>query len=259
MFADKISTAVRTALLAASAFALIVPVSEAVAGPLSWVRGERVQGSGHIVKQARDVAQFSALALSTGAKVEVRLGNTEGITIETDDNIMPLLETVVEGSTLHIRPAKKNMQLDTRTMRIVVQARELQRISVGGSGSVDAANLSGGKLSFEMGGSGSILAHNIKGSKVAVSLGGSGSVKTSGMAEDLDISIGGSGEVHAGDLAVRKASVSIGGSGDATVNANKMLSVSVAGSGDVAYYGDPQISKTVVGSGGVKRLGASRQ
>ncbi|UGQ47903.1 head GIN domain-containing protein [Massilia endophytica] len=259
MFADKISTAVRSALLAASAFALIVPVSEAVAGPLSWIRGERVQGNGHIVKQEREVAHFSALALSTGAKVEVRLGGAEGVTVETDDNIMPVLETVVEGSTLHIRPAKKNMQLETRNMRIVVQARNLQSISVGGSGSVDAAGLSGNKLSFEMGGSGSIVARDVKGRKVSVSLGGSGSVKTTGAAEDLEISIGGSGEVHAGDLAVREASVSIGGSGDATVNANKSLNVSVAGSGDVGYYGDPQISKTVVGSGGVKRLGASRQ
>lgn len=257
MFAKKITTAVSAALLAASAFAVVVPMSEAVAGPLNWLRGERVQGSGHIVKQARDVAQFSGLALSIGAKVDVRLGNSENVSIEADDNIMPLLETVVEDGSLHIRPNKKNLQLDSRNIRIVVTTRKLSNISVGGSGSVTASEMRGEKMSFDVGGSGSIDVREVKSERVSVAVGGSGSVKAGGKAERLEISIGGSGNVNTSQLAVREASVSIGGSGDATVNASKELSVSVAGSGDVGYYGDPQISKSVLGSGGVKRLGSA--
>jgi len=250
----KMSAAVRNALIAASVFAAAAPVAVVSASPLGWFAGERVQGNGNISKQARDVSNFRALGLGLPGTVEVRIGNTESVTIESDDNILPLIETVVEDGTLKIRPARRNLQLDTRNLKVVITAKKLERIAVGGSGSVDAEDLRGGQLSFDVDGSGSINLRNIEGESVSVSLGGSGNLKATGSADKLKISIGGSGKVSTGQLATREAAVSIGGSGQATVWAKQALSVSVAGSGDVSYYGDPQVTKSVMGSGTVKRL-----
>jgi hypothetical protein len=186
--------------------------------------------------------------------VEVRMGDAESVTIESDDNILPLIETVVEDGTLKIRPARRNLQLDTRNLKVVVTAKKLERISVGGSGSVDAEGLRGGRLSFDVGGSGSMNLRDIEGESVTVSMGGSGNLKATGSADKLKVSIGGSGKVSTGQLATREAVVSIGGSGQAVVWAKQALSVSVAGSGDVSYYGEPQVTKSVMGSGSVKRL-----
>lgn len=247
-------TVLRTAALAACLLTCALPATNALA--LSW-GGEQVQGNGHVTKQSRELGHFSALATSVGGSIEVRIGDAEGITIETDDNLQPLIETVVENGTLHIRTQKKDMQLDTRTLRIVVQARSLERIAVGGSGSVDAANLRGHKLAFDIGGSGSIEARDLQSDAVSVALGGSGNLKASGRSDKLQVSIGGSGKVQTGQLAAHDVSVSIGGSGQATVNALQTLSVSVAGSGDVNYYGNPQVAKNVMGSGAVKRLGGA--
>lgn len=255
-----VSRAIRSALLAASVFAVVVPAATVQAGPMNWLRGgDHVQGSGKIVKQSREVGHFTGLALSMAGEVEVRLGNTESVTIETDDNLQALVETVVEKGTLRVRPVKRDLQLDTRNLKIVVQAKSLDRISVGGSGTVDAENLKAEKLQFDVGGSGSINVRGMESEAVSVSLGGSGSLKASGNTERLQISIGGSGKVQTGQLAARDVSVSIGGSGQATVSAKQSLNLSVAGSGDIGYYGDPQISKTIMGSGSVKRLGASPQ
>jgi hypothetical protein len=230
------------------------------AGPLSWLSGgERVQGSGKIVKQNREIGHFNALTVGVGGDVEIRLGNTESITVETDDNIQPLITTVVENGTLRIRPAKNNLRLDTRTMKIIVQARTLDKLSIGGSGNVTADKLRGENLTIDVGGSGSISVGQMEAESVAIALGGSGSLKAAGNTERLQVSIGGSGRVQTGQLQARDATVSIGGSGQATVWAKKTLNLSVAGSGDIHYYGDPQISKSIMGSGTIKRLGDAPQ
>src|SRR5471030_143846 len=228
-------TFLRNSALAACLLACALPANYALA--LGW-GGEHVEGNGHITKQSRELGHFNALATSVGGNIEVRIGDTESVTIETDDNLQALIETVI----------------DTRTLRIVVQSKGLERIAVGGSGSVDAAHLRGHKLDFDIGGSGSIEARDLQSDAVSIALGGSGNMKAGGRADHLQVSIGGSGKVQAGQLAVHDASVSIGGSGQATVNALQTLSVSVAGSGEVGYYGNPQVSKNVIGSGAVKHL-----
>jgi hypothetical protein len=250
----KMSAAVRNALIAASVFAAAAPLAIVSASPLGWFAGERVQGNGNVSRQVREVASFSGLGLGLPGTVEVRMGDAESVTIESDDNILPLIETVVEDGTLKIRPVRRNLQLDTRKLKVVVTARKLERIAVGGSGSVDAEGLRGGNLHFDVGGSGSMSLRDISGESVTVSLGGSGNLKATGTADKLKISIGGSGKVSTGQLATREAVVSIGGSGQAVVWAKQALSVSVAGSGDVSYYGEPQLTKSVMGSGSVKRL-----
>ncbi|WP_043480002.1 head GIN domain-containing protein [Janthinobacterium sp. HH01] len=254
-----IRSALRTLFLSAGLLAVAAPASVAWAGPLSWFHGERVQGSGKIVKQNRELGHFTSLATSVSGNVEIRMGNTESISIETDDNLQALIETVVDNGTLRIRPTRKDVNLESRTMKIVVQARSIEKIAVTGSGSVDVDKLRAESLTFDVGGSGSINARNLESESVAIALGGSGNLKTSGNTERLQISIGGSGRVQAGQLAARDATVSIGGSGQATVWAKQTLNLSVAGSGDIAYYGDPQLTKSVMGSGTIKRLGASPQ
>ena len=245
-------------LLSAGLLAATAPMMQVQAGPLSWMTGgERVQGSGKIVKQNREVGHFHALSVGISGDVDIRLGNSEGVTVETDDNVQALIETVVENGVLRVRLAKKNLRLDTRHMKVIVQARALDKLSIGGSGNVTADKLRGENLTIDVGGSGSFNVEQLESESVAIALGGSGNLKAAGNTERLQVSIGGSGRVQAGQLQARDAVVSIGGSGQATVWAKTSLNLSVAGSGDINYYGDPQISKSIMGSGTIKRLGGA--
>lgn len=259
MTTTNVRGALRVLILAAGMLAVAAPANLALAGPLSWAGGERVQGSGKIVRQNREVGHFTAFATSVSGNVEIRQGNTESVTVETDDNLQALVETVVENGTLRIRPVKKNMSLETRNMKIVVMARTLERISVAGSGAVAADKLHVERMQFDIGGSGELNVRDLRAESLAVSLGGSGNLNVGGNVERLQISIGGSGEVRAGRLAARDAVVSIGGSGETTVWASKSLNLSIAGSGDIGYYGDPKVSQNIRGSGSIQRLGAAPQ
>jgi hypothetical protein len=253
---NNTARALRHLVLALSAIAFAVPAVTASAA--SFWGSDKVQGSGTIKKQARELGHFTGVSLGLPAQMELRIGNTESITIETDDNLLPLIETVIEDGTLKIRANKRNLSFNSKTMRIVLQAKDVSRVALGGSGSIDADTLKGGKLQFDLGGSGSINIKGVESDAMSVTVGGSGNLKTGGgWTKNLSVSIGGSGDVDVSQVKAKEASVNVAGSGEATLAVSDSLSVTIAGSGDVNYYGDPKVSKSVVGSGGVKRVGGS--
>lgn len=250
-------SATRRAVFAAAIAASLAAAGHAGATSWSW-GSEQIRGSGRIVKQNRQLSGFSGLSLGTPGRVELRIGNSESVTVEADDNVLPLLETVVEDGVLKIRPARRDLNLQSRSIRVVVQARSIERLSLGGSGSIHADPLRAKRLDIDMGGSGEIRLKGVEADTLSVSLAGSGDIEAAGgSVEKLSVSIKGSGDVDLGRVQAASASVSVAGSGDAVVAPRNRLGVSIAGSGDVKYYGDPQVSKSVAGSGEVKRVGAS--
>lgn len=245
----------RSLLLAACAVALAAPGHQALAFSL-W--GDSVQGSGRVTTQTRNVGNFRGLSLDVPGDVELRIGNLESVTVETDDNLQPLIETVVEDGLLKIRPSRRNLNLRPRTLRIVVQARTIDRIGVAGSGSVNADVLRAPRLELNVSGSGDINVKGVDSDVLAVSVSGSGDLKVNGgTARQLSVAIAGSGDVELGHVKAENVSARVAGSGDATVWATRTLTASIAGSGDIEYYGDPALSRSVAGSGDVKRIGAA--
>lgn len=249
----------RTLILAACLLACAAPLTQSTAQAAPWGWGSsKVEGNGVIKRQQRELGHFTGVANTLNAKVDIRIGNTESVSIETDENLLPLVETVVEDGMLKIQPTKRNTDLRTRTMKIVVQAKALDRISLGGSGTIDSEALRAPKLQVDLGGSGTINLKGVDADSMAINLGGSGDLNTAGgAAKNVSISIGGTGNVKMGRVRSDSVSVTIAGSGEATVWAKNALSLTVAGSGDVNYYGDPQVTTTVLGSGSTRRLGAN--
>lgn len=245
----------RSLMLALAALAITVPAAPVLAG--GW-NSERVQGSGNIKTESRALGRFNGVSMGLPGNMELRIGNTESITIETDDNLLPLIETVIENGTLKVRAAKRNLNMDTRRMKIVVQAKAVDNLSLGGSGSIDADPLRGQKVHVDLGGSGSINIKGIESDTLAVTVGGSGDLKVgAGAAQKVSVSLAGSGDVDLGRLQSVDASVNIAGSGETKIAVRDRLNVTIAGSGDVNYYGDPKVSKTVVGSGSANRIGGA--
>jgi hypothetical protein len=252
-----INQASRRLLAACALTAAVAAFSAPPALAFEWSfgKGEQVKGNGKIKREARQVAHFNGLSMALPGEVEVRTGNSEGLSIETDDNLLPLIETVVEDGTLKIRN-KKKVNINTRNLKIVVQTRGVDRLALGGSGSIDADRVAGSRVQFDVGGSGSVKVGKAEGETISINLGGSGDLKViEGAARSLSATIGGSGTIDMARVRLDKASVNLAGSGEATLWVNKSLDMTVAGSGDVNYYGDPQVSKTVVGSGSARRLG----
>ena len=220
---------------------------------------ETVRGNGVMKSEARPVSGFTSIGLAIGAAVEVKLGTTEGVTIQADENLLPLIETSVRHGTLEIKAVRDHLSLSSNSIRIVVQAKSIDGLAIGGSGSIMAEQLRAVKMKLDIGGSGSIDVRRLDTEAVEVAIGGSGDVKLAGTAKKLDASIAGSGDVVAPNFVVDKAEITVAGSGDATLGVRNKLDVTIAGAGAIGYYGDPQVSRTVLGVGAIKRLGALPQ
>lgn len=211
------------------------------------------QGSGHSATETRTVAEFQAIGVSGSMDLVVRQGAAQSVQVQADDNLLPLLETVVEGNGLQVR-WKKGQSIYTRAKVLVtVVVPKLTGLAVAGSGDVRLETFSTPTLQLSLSGSGDARLDALTTEDLGVRISGSGDVSGKGTTGKLKVSIAGSGDVRLSDLRADDVSVSIAGSGDAAVNAQKTLQVSIAGSGDVTYTGNAQVKSSVAGSGSVTR------
>lgn len=241
--------ALRTALVAPALLCLtLLPATGQAAS---------VTGSGTAATEARSLPEFQAIALAGSIDLVVRQGPQQPVQVEGDDNLLPLLETVVEttrhGATLSVR-WKKGQSLRTRLpVRITVVVPQLVAATAAGSGDIRVESFNTPALVLALSGSGDARLQGLTTGELSVSISGSGDVGGSGTAGRLKVGIAGSGDVRLADLKADEVTVSIAGSGDAAVQAVKTLKVSIAGSGDVTYTGNPEVKSSVAGSGSVTR------
>ena len=214
-------------------------------------------GSGVVKSEPRAVGTFSGIALSIPAVVEIKQGEGDSVVVEAEDNVLPQVETAVEGGQLKIRFKDNFNSFRVKQIRVLVTARKIDSLAISGSGDIRAASLKGDTLSAKIAGSGDIRIGHFEGGSVKVAISGSGDFTSAGKADSLEGSIAGAGDIRADKLETKRAAIKVAGSGSAKIWVREALSVSVAGSGNVGYYGDPAVSKSVAGSGSLKRLGAA--
>ena len=236
---------------------LLVPVLVCLAALPLAAQASSVVGSGRTATETRSLAEFQAVALSGSMDLVVRQGATQSVQVEADDNLLPLLETVVEstshGATLLVR-WKRGQSLHSRSkVNITVVVPKLSALSASGSGDMKVEAFNTPALKVSLAGSGDATLQGLTTGELGIAISGSGDVGANGSATRLKVSIAGSGDVRLADLKSDEVTVTIAGSGDAAVNANKTLEVSIAGSGDVSYTGNAAVKSRVAGSGSVNK------
>jgi hypothetical protein len=190
----------------------------------------QVVGSGHVIGETRDVANFTSVELAGSADVNILLGNAESVNVEADDNIAPLIQTIVTNGRLVIS-TKSNIHFTTANRVVVTLAmKSLERVTLSGSGNLHVADMAGPDL--------------------VVDLPGSGDITVDGVANHVTISLPGSGNIQCNGLKAKSAKVTLMGSGNITVYASENLDANIAGSGTIRYEGNPaQVTKSITGSG----------
>lgn len=214
-------------------------------------------GSGVVKTETRNVSEFHRIALGVPATVELHQGGPDGVSITGEDNVVPLVETVVDNGTLKIRwSGRRDYSIDTtRDITIVVNARTIDGLAIAGAGRIHAVRLKTNAFHASLAGSGGVSIDSLDADSASTSIDGSGELKAAGRADVLEASIAGSGSLSAAKLKTNRARITLAGSGDASVWATETLAARIAGSGEVKYYGTPQVSSTVAGSGAVRQAG----
>ena len=195
--------------------------------------GPGVRGSGVAKTETREVDAFTRVEGAGSADIAIETGARQSVVVETDDNILPLIDTTVKGDKLVITShGTYSTRLGVK-ITIVVPVLDEARIS----------------------GSGNITASGVSGKGFAAHISGSGNIRVSGSTDSLTASIAGSGSIDASKLPAGAADVQVTGSGNIKVVATQSLHAEITGSGDVRYGGNPaRIQKRVTGSGNVRTM-----
>ena len=222
------------------------------AAPSVWA--ETVVGNGKPASEVRATTAFSAIALHGGLDLRLRQGSAPSVTVHGDSNLVPLVETVVEGDqSLQLRWKRGVSVRSNSPVYVEVVAPQVKALSSSGSGDIDLDTLKAPRLSLSFKGSGDLRAKGLALDDLAISIAGSSEMSLAGQATRTKIELRGSGDVDASQLRSDDVTVGIAGSGNVSVHAARALTVSIAGSGDVRYSGEPSVQQSIAGSGSVRK------
>lgn len=206
----------------------------------SFAQWETITGNGNVKKETREVSGFTGVALSGAINVQLAYGNSNTITVEGDENLLPYIETKVADGVLQVK-SKDRTGLKTRNkLMVYVSLTKLTELKVSGSGNITGTGdfTNGGKTSIAVSGSGNIDVEMGSFNETKIAISGSGNVKLKGKStNNIDATISGSGSIDCSDIACDDVFAHVSGSGNIKVFANKSIDAKVSGSGNIYYKG----------------------
>jgi hypothetical protein len=215
-----------------------------------------VRGTGDIVSEEREVGRFSAVDLAGVGTVIVDFGEKEALRIEAEGNLLPYLESEVEGETLTLGIREGVNVIPTQAIFYYLTVANLDEITVSGLGNIDVPQMEGAEVAINVTGGGDINVEELRADQLDVLISGLGDLNIDGgEAVVQNITISGGGNYNARELPVDEVSVQISGLGSAAVWAREQLDANISGGGSVRYDGRPQVSKAISGLGEVVPAG----
>ena len=157
----------------------------------------RVVGSGNVIEETRSFEGINGVSLDTLGDMHIVLGGKEQLTIRAEDNILPYLETEIQGGVLHIR-TQPNLGLSTtRPIEYTLTVISLDSIAATSLGNIVAPDLEAQNFSISASSSGDITLGELGATRVKINLSSIGSVDLAGIqAAQLDVSISSSGDLN---------------------------------------------------------------
>ena len=190
-----------------------------------------VIGSGVAGSATRDVGGYSMIEMRGVARLEVTIGPAHPVEITGDDNIVPLVETVVDNGTLVVRDT--TLIHPTLPLVVKVTVPDVSRLLI-----VSAADA---------------VITGVNNAALTIDISGVGRVSVSGQTQSLTVNVTGTGHVSAEDLTAAAATVFLAGTGRVDVTAVNTLDVTIIGAGLVTYAGSPTISQIITGLGSLQQ------
>jgi hypothetical protein len=195
---------------------------------------DRVSGSGEIITETRNVANFYNVSVSGSSNIFITRGDNFEVKVKGYENIIPYLETKIQDGTLLIA-FRANSNISNDNSEVFITMPSLNSVVTSGSGNISTTG--------EFLGSGNFKA----------STSGSGSISIeSGSADNFQVNIYGSGSVKSFGFTAQQTVVNIEGSGNAEITVLQNLNATIKASGNVYYKGNPAtVNSKITGSGQV--------
>ena len=207
------------------------------------------RGDGDFEFRNIDMPLFTGIELNFAADVFLTQGPFDAIGIESQSNILDLIDLDIRGGNLRIDTRRCIQKREKVTIFITIP--QIDFLQINGAGNIYGQNsFTATDLFLQIDGSGD-MDLGINANLVNAFIDGSGNFQLDGACNRLDAQVNGSGEYSAFDLIANEVEVEINGSGEAEVFANDFLRVFIDGRGEVFFKGNPSVFESIRGRGGV--------
>lgn len=221
----------------------------------SGAEAGRTKGSGHVTTEQRAVGPFDRVELGGEGRLVVSAHGPAQLEVQTDDNLLPLIESTVTDGRLVIS-TKRDVNIDpSNGVTYRAACDRLSEVQLSGSGQIEVTGCQMDDLAIHLDGSGEIHVLGLDTTKVDAEIDGSGMVTTTGRSGAVSASVTGSGSFDGSELQALDGAARIPGSGRIDVWVTRTLQADISGSGTVSYRGDPAVTKDISGSGTVTPSG----
>jgi hypothetical protein len=197
----------------------------------------KVTGNGKISSDTREIQPFKAISIEGVFNIILNQGTKESVKVEADENILPVIITVVENDTLKVKMKGNTSINKTGKLNVYVTLAAVSYLSNAGVGTLkctDTLNLK--ELSLNLEGVGSTELR-LKAEKLNVESKTVGALQLSGVVKETSIHNEGVGMIQAFDLKSEKLTLHTSGVGGAEVFASQELTIDASGIGGVKYKG----------------------
>jgi hypothetical protein len=219
---------------------LLTTLAPFALSPLLFIAGctdhasnpDQIVGSGRLISEPRSLPTFTGIQVTGIAKVVIKQDTVQSLRIESDDNIMDHITTVVNNNLLVI--GLKEGSYNNVTINIFASMKTIERLECIGTADF-------------------VTSGSIQTTGIVCRVTGTGSMTLSGTATNQSIEVTGTGDVHNFGLVSSRCTATITGLGSLELNVTQQLDAIVSGSGSIVYAGNPGIvNKTIVGIGSVR-------
>lgn len=222
-------------------------------------------GTAQAAERRFTLSAFDTVRIEGDVAVEITSDAAPFALAVGDPRALEALSVRVQGKTLYIRRARRNIPIEARNRPgtpealplVRIDARAVKSLTLLGHGSARIDRLSGDRPSATMDGNGSVEIGSVAAEAVAFSVNGSGSLKVGGSATSARAVMLGEGLIDGGNLTLSSLDFFGEGPVRARLKVDGPARISVKGDADVQLRGNPdctvrQSGVNIVTCGGVE-------
>ena len=150
-----------------------------------------------MVTETYDVSGFTQVELETIGTLYIEQGETDSLTVETDDNILPLLIVHNGNGLLSLSDQASGQLLPTAGLVFRLTARDLRRVIANSSGDIFVGPIEAESLEVQLNASGRVEMDSVTVDEFSIASTGSGDMRVDQVAADtIETKMNASGSVE---------------------------------------------------------------
>ncbi len=180
--------------------------------------------------ETRSLEEFEKVRVYGAFSGTIKAGQSHGIVLTGDKDLLQYVSTTVDGDTLKIKLKKSSIR--RHAIKLNIGTMSLTEVRIDGAGNFDISDVDA--EDFEL------------------NLPGASKLSVSGKCEDLEIRISGFASIEGKDFKCNSAMLKISGHGKISVYADTEIETRISGLGHIEVYGNPEeIEQKISGLGRV--------